>query len=91
VAYDELKFDSSKHSVTVLALELSDLGGVKSFARQALQKLGADKLDYLLLNAAISNSAEKPWKQGSKWCEAYLVNHLCKRVLDRPSLASCHS
>ena len=62
----------------MLPLELSDLRGVKTFAQQALEKLGQDKVDYLLLNAAITDSAEKPGPHGSQWCEAYVVNHLCE-------------
>lgn len=81
-AYDELKFDSAKHSLTVLPLELSNLKGVKSFAQQTLDKLGQEKLDYLLLNAGMAKGAEGPGPHGSKWCEAYVVNHLCKVSCD---------
>ncbi|KUI56278.1 Retinol dehydrogenase 13 [Cytospora mali] len=75
-AYDELKFDSATHSVTVLPLELSNLKDVKSFSQQTLQNLGQDKLDYLLLNAGVAKGAEGPGPYGSKWCEPYIVNHL---------------
>jgi NAD(P)-dependent dehydrogenase (short-subunit alcohol dehydrogenase family) len=64
--------------VTVLPLELADLKGVKTFAQQALDKVGNDRIDFLLLNAAISNGAEGPGPKGSKWCESYIVNHLCE-------------
>lgn len=79
-SYDELKYDNDKHSVAILPLQLSDLRGVKSFAQQALDKLGENKLDYLFLNAAIGNGApvSEPGPHGSKWCESYIVNHLCK-------------
>ncbi|KUI65485.1 WW domain-containing oxidoreductase [Cytospora mali] len=80
-AYDELKFDSATHSVTVLPLELSNLKGVKSFSQQTLQKLGQDKLDYLLLNAGVAKGAEGPGPYGSKWCEPYIVNHLSQHYL----------
>ncbi|KAF3769779.1 NAD(P)-binding protein, partial [Cryphonectria parasitica EP155] len=80
-AYDALKFDNAKHSLTVLPLELSSLENVKSFAQKALEKLGKDKLDYLLLNAAINKPANEPGPHGSKWCEAYVVNHLAQHYL----------
>ncbi|KAJ7132326.1 hypothetical protein C8R44DRAFT_773759 [Mycena epipterygia] len=79
-AYAELKFDSGKHSLTILPLELSDLKGVKTFAQQTLEKLGHDKLDYLMLNAALSKAAGSgPPKP--EWCEAYVVNHLSQHYL----------
>lgn len=77
-AYDELKFDSATHSVTVLPLELSNLKGVKSFSQQTLQKLGRNKLDLLFLNAGMAKGADAPGPHGSKWSEAYIVNHLCE-------------
>lgn len=77
-AYDELKYDSNTHSLTVLPLELSNLKAVKSFARQTLETLGRDRLDYLLLNAGMVKGATGPGPHGSKWCEAYVVNHLCE-------------
>ncbi|ROV99101.1 hypothetical protein VMCG_06601 [Cytospora schulzeri] len=80
-AYDELKFDGATHSITVLPLELSNLNGVKSFSQQTLQKLGQDKLDYLLLNAGMAKGAEGPGPYGSKWCEPFIVNHLSQHYL----------
>jgi NAD(P)-dependent dehydrogenase (short-subunit alcohol dehydrogenase family) len=77
-AYDDLKFDSTTHSLTVLPLELSNLKAVKSFAQQTLKKLGRDRLDYFLLNAGLAKAATGPGPHGSKWCEAYVVNHLCE-------------
>ncbi|KAJ4420320.1 hypothetical protein N0V82_004419 [Gnomoniopsis sp. IMI 355080] len=79
-AFDELKYDSAKHSLTLLPLELANLKGVGSFAQQTLEKLGNDKIDYLFLNAGMvkdSNSAV----QGSKWCEPFIVNHLSQHYL----------
>lgn len=76
-AFDGLKYDAAKHSLTILPLELASLKGVKSFARQTIQNLGKKKLDYLLLNAALMKTADSP-VEGSKWCEPYIVNHLCK-------------
>lgn len=69
-------------SVTVLPLELSDLHGVRAFAQQALAALGNDKIDYLLLNAAIAKPATETGQgpNRSKWCETYIVNHLCESV-----------
>ncbi|KAJ7132321.1 hypothetical protein C8R44DRAFT_902493 [Mycena epipterygia] len=80
-AFDELKFDSGKHSLTVLPLELSNLKGVKTFAQQTLEELGHDKLDYLMLNAALFKGAEGPVPPEPKWCEAYVVNHLSQHYL----------
>ncbi|KAJ7132315.1 hypothetical protein C8R44DRAFT_698749 [Mycena epipterygia] len=78
-AYDELKFDSGKHSLTVLPLELSNLKSVKTFALQTLEELGHDKLDYLMLNAAVMLEVKDA--DGSKWCEDYVVNHLSQHYL----------
>ena len=79
-AYDRLKYDG-KHSVTLLPLDLSDLKGVGTFARQTLAKLGQDKLDYLFLNAGMVKSATEPGPNGSKWSEPYVVNHLCAHII----------
>ena len=51
---------------------------VKSFSQSALETIGKDKLDILLLNAGVNKAAEEPGINGSQWCEAYLVNHLSK-------------
>ncbi|KAJ3040220.1 hypothetical protein HDV00_011318 [Rhizophlyctis rosea] len=80
-AYDSLHYDPSHHSVTLLQAELSDLRSVKTFAHQALDKIGGEKIDYLLLNAAISIAAKGPGLPASKWCEAYVVNHLSQHYL----------
>ncbi|KAH7143188.1 hypothetical protein DER46DRAFT_705336 [Fusarium sp. MPI-SDFR-AT-0072] len=81
-AYDELKFDRESHGVTVLPLELNDLKGVKSFAEQTLDKIGREKIDYLLLNAGLGGvTAEGPGPHGSKWCEPHVVNHLSQHYL----------
>jgi len=79
-AYDAVKYDSSKHDLTVLPLELSDLKSTKSFAQQALSALDSTKVDYLFLNAGITNGAEQPTGK-SKYCEAYIVNHLSQHYL----------
>ena len=77
-AYDELKYDSAKHSLTLLPLELSDFKNVKTFANQTIEALGETKIDYLFLNAGMYKSAVGPGPHGSKWSETYLVNHLCE-------------
>ncbi|KKP06971.1 hypothetical protein THAR02_00951 [Trichoderma harzianum] len=80
-AFDALAYDRSGHAVTVLPLELSDVRTVKSFSQQALEKIGGDKIDYLLLNAAITNGAEKPGPKGWRWCESVVVNHFSQHYL----------
>ncbi|KAJ7671948.1 hypothetical protein B0H17DRAFT_1208873 [Mycena rosella] len=76
-AYDALRYDAGTHSVALLPLELSDLRAVRTFAQQALDKLGDSKIDILMLNAAMSKGATDPaGPHGSKWCEPYVVNHL---------------
>lgn len=80
-ALDDLHLDRGGHALTLLPLELSNLRGVQNFAQQTLGKLGSDKIDFLVLNAAISNPADKPGPHGSKWCEPYIVNHLSQHYL----------
>jgi len=75
-AYDGLRYDK-KHQLTILPLELSDLKSVRTFSKDALDVLAQDKLDYLFLNAAIITENAKPKDNSSKWCEPYVVNHLC--------------
>lgn len=77
-AYDRFNYDSSKHKLSIFPLELSHLNVVKSFALQILDNLGKDKVDYLLLNAAVVKHNDEPGPHGSKWSEAYIVNHLCE-------------
>ncbi|KAI0884766.1 NAD(P)-binding protein [Annulohypoxylon maeteangense] len=80
-AYDGLKYDGNRHSLTIVPLELSNLRTVKTFSQQVLDKVGQDKVDYLLLNAAIAINADEPGPHGSKWSEAYIVNHLSQHYL----------
>ncbi|KAI0470108.1 hypothetical protein GGR56DRAFT_153016 [Xylariaceae sp. FL0804] len=80
-AYDQVKYDTTKHAISLLPLDLADLKSAKSFAQQALSKLGKDKIDILLLNAAMNKPATGPGPSGSKWCEAYVVNHLSQHYL----------
>lgn len=77
-AYDELSWDRDRHILIILPLELTDMNSVKVFSQQGLQHLGESRIDFLMLNAGMAKSAEEPGPRGSKWCEAYLVNHLCK-------------
>lgn len=80
-AYDGISYDTQKHKLTLLPVELADLRTVKTFARQTLDTLGDDKLDYLMLNAGMNKAADQPGVNGSKWCEAYVVNHLSQHYL----------
>lgn len=75
--FEDLNYDRKTHSLTVLPLELSDLKGVKHFAQQTLEELGRNRIDYLFLNAGLVKSAKDPGPHGSKWCEPFVVNHLC--------------
>jgi len=75
-AYDEVEFDERRHSLAVLPLDLSDLRSTRAFAQQTLDTLGPNKVDLLLLNAAISNGSEKAGPRVSKWSETHIVNHL---------------
>ncbi|KAH8786011.1 hypothetical protein F5883DRAFT_536674 [Diaporthe sp. PMI_573] len=89
-AYDKLQYDNSRHSLTILPLELTDLQTVKSFAHQTLRNLGQEPLDFLLLNAAIARSADgSPGPNGSQWSHSFIVNHLSQHYLThllRPKL-----
>ncbi|KAK0384510.1 hypothetical protein NLU13_8596 [Sarocladium strictum] len=80
-AYGEISYDKSANQVTILPLELNNLRDVKRFAKETLEKLGKEKIDYLMVNAAISNGSEKPGPHGSKWCEALIVNHYSQHYL----------
>ena len=52
------------------------------FAQETLENLNKEKLDILFLNAGMNKAAKGPGLNGSPWCEAYLVNHLCKPAID---------
>ncbi|KAJ2996296.1 hypothetical protein NUW58_g1021 [Xylaria curta] len=82
-AYSGLKYDDSKHTITILPLELNNLKTVKSFAQRALGELGSGPIDYLMLNAAtaMSKTVAERGPHGSKWIEPYLVNHLSQHYL----------
>lgn len=87
-AYNGLKYDGSKHTVTILPLELNDMKSVKTFSQQTLEKLGSKPINYLMLNAATAYSKKvaETGPHGSKWIEAYLVNHLCAYRPSRPQI-----
>jgi NADP-dependent 3-hydroxy acid dehydrogenase YdfG len=76
-AYDALKYDRDANPVTILPLEMNDLGNVQSFASQVQKHLQGRNLDYVLLNAGITGTATAG-PRGSKWCEPFIVNHLCR-------------
>ncbi|KAI1123533.1 hypothetical protein F5Y10DRAFT_251727 [Nemania abortiva] len=82
-AYNGLKYDTSKHKLTIVPLELNNMNSVKTFAQQTLEKLGASPIDYLMLNAAtaMTKKVAETGPHGSKWTEAYLVNHLSQHYL----------
>ncbi|KAJ9144640.1 NAD(P)-binding protein [Pleurostoma richardsiae] len=80
-AYDGINYDASRHSLSVLPLDLADLRDVKTFAQQILERLGQTPIDYLLLNAANIKSSSVAAPHGSKWCESYVVNHLSQHYL----------
>ncbi|KAH8174956.1 short chain dehydrogenase domain-containing protein [Sarocladium implicatum] len=80
-AYGGITYDKSAHNVSILPLELSNLRDVKRFASETLEKLGKERIDYLLLNAAISNGSEQPGPHGSKWSEPLIVNHFSQHYL----------
>ncbi|KAH7027858.1 uncharacterized protein B0I36DRAFT_328053 [Microdochium trichocladiopsis] len=93
-AYDALQYDSSTHKLTILPAELSNLKTVKSFAEQALEKLGNDRLDYVMLNAGMFEAPGTKGPEGSKWSNSYLVNHLSQHYLThllRPKIEQSHS
>ncbi|KAH8690228.1 hypothetical protein BGW36DRAFT_390403 [Talaromyces proteolyticus] len=81
VAFDALKFDTAKHTVCVLPLDLSDLRSVQSFVQQTLTELAGKNLDYLFLNAGMLGKADGPGPHGSQWCEPFVVNHLSQHYL----------
>ena len=84
-AYDDLGYDTKRHTITLLPLDLSHLATVKEFAKQTLETLGDRKIDYLMMIAGLSKGAKEPGINGSQLCEPYIVNHLCRLLLHR-----CH-
>ncbi|KAI1269736.1 hypothetical protein F5Y18DRAFT_371342 [Xylariaceae sp. FL1019] len=82
-AYDDIDYDSSKHDLTLVPLELNNMTSVKGFAKQTLESLGQSPIDILVLNAATGMAKQKAEKGpfGSRWTEAYVVNHLSQHYL----------
>ncbi|KAJ5280401.1 hypothetical protein N7478_005773 [Penicillium angulare] len=79
-AYDDLKYDS-KHTVTILHLDLLSLESVQLFTKQVFEKLGSFRIDILYLAAGVLDKAEGPGPHGSQWCAGYVVNHLAQHYL----------
>lgn len=79
---DHLQSDKSKHQVSVDQVDFSDLANVRDFAKEAISKLGSDKLDYVLLNHAIAKDASGPGPHGYQWCDSLIVNHTCTPSYD---------
>lgn len=78
--FESLGFDTARHSLTILPLQLTDLAGVRAFAKKALEDLdrsGDGRLDYLVLNAAAAFPANTGDSSRSKWCDTYIINYLC--------------
>ncbi|KAK9785038.1 putative Short-chain dehydrogenase/reductase [Seiridium cardinale] len=93
-AFDKVEYDATTHSVSILPLDLADLRTIKPFAQRTLETLEKDKIDILFLNAGMNKAADGPGLHGSKWCEAYLVNHLSQHYLVhllRHKLGASHS
>ncbi|TQV92908.1 Short-chain dehydrogenase/reductase SDR [Cordyceps javanica] len=70
----------STNKVEVLPLDLADLKGTRTFAEAALQKIGDAKIDYLFLNAAVTDPAVAN-PRGYRWCESAVVNHVAQFYL----------
>ncbi|KAG7283940.1 hypothetical protein NEMBOFW57_010298 [Staphylotrichum longicolle] len=60
IAYDALRFDSARHSLAVLPLDLEDLGATQAFAKLVVERLDKEgaKVEYLLLNAGLTGENE---------------------------------
>lgn len=54
---------------------------MKKFANQTIEHLGTNKLDYLMLNAAVMVGATAPAINGSKYNEQWMVNHFAQHYL----------
>ncbi|KAK8117900.1 uncharacterized protein PG998_006181 [Apiospora kogelbergensis] len=77
----ELQYDNSRHRAVVLRLELTDLKSVHEFADNALARVpDLTPVNTLFLNAGMSKDAG-PSSNGSKWCDAQVVNQLSQHYL----------
>jgi NAD(P)-dependent dehydrogenase (short-subunit alcohol dehydrogenase family) len=78
---DAFQYNKENHKFTLFPLDLTKVQNVKTFANQALERLGSNgKIDYLLLNAGMSKDAKETGFH-HKWCETYVVNHLSQHYL----------
>ncbi|CAD6570657.1 MAG: hypothetical protein TREMPRED_005942 [Tremellales sp. Tagirdzhanova-0007] len=73
--FDNLKYDTSKHDVSLFQVDYANLKEVRAFAQNAIEQLGKDKLDYVMLNHAVARDATSPGLFGSAWCDSFVVNH----------------
>jgi len=80
-AYDSFDWDKSANKVDIFQLELNSFANVKRFTKQVLDKVGNEKVDYFLMNAALRKHANEPGPYGSKWCEPLIVNHLSQHYM----------
>ncbi|KAM3511872.1 hypothetical protein MY11210_004490 [Beauveria gryllotalpidicola] len=70
----------SANKIEVLPLDLADLKGTRMFAEATMDAIGDAKVDYLLLNAAITKPAVVN-PRGYRWCESAVVNHVAQFYL----------
>ena len=78
--FDNLKYDTTKHDISLHKVDFANMKEVKGFAQQALDKLGKDKdkLETVMLNHAIAKDGKGPALNGTPFGENYFVNHLCE-------------
>lgn len=84
--FDSLRYDTSKHDISLHKVDFANLREVRTFAREAIATLGKDKLDYVLLNHGMAKGANGPGEHGSPWSESFVVNHQCKSIHLRMTL-----
>lgn len=64
------------HTLDLLKLDLSSFDSVTAFAEQVKAKLAGEKVDVILLCAAVVESELRIGQGG--WCSEAIVNHFCK-------------
>lgn len=74
LAYEQANLPP-RHEFKYLPLELSSLIRASDFATAVLQDMGEEKLDTLLLCAAISKSTSGENEKVGKWSQAFIVNY----------------